>query len=53
MERLVHRVPVASLVLVGLLTLGGCVGRHYVNQTLYGPTEEPQIHTDPMIVPSQ
>jgi hypothetical protein len=34
-----------------LLLAGGCVGRKYVNQTLYGPTGEPQMHTDPMIVP--
>jgi hypothetical protein len=34
-----------------LLLAGGCVGQKYVNETLYGPTREPQKHTDPLVVP--
>jgi hypothetical protein len=34
-----------------ILLAGGCVGQKYVNETLYGPTREPQKHTDPLIVP--
>jgi hypothetical protein len=34
-----------------ILLAGGCVGQKYVNETLYGPTREPQMHTDPLIVP--
>src|SRR3954452_24457404 len=34
-----------------ILMAGGGVGQKYVNETLYGPTREPQKHTDPMIVP--
>src|SRR6476646_9294662 len=48
--------PVArSLSLVALaamlLVAGGCVGQKYVNETLYGPTREPQKHTDPLVGP--
>jgi hypothetical protein len=34
-----------------LLLAGGCVGHKYVYETLYGPTGEPQKHTDPLVVP--
>ena len=34
-----------------LVASSGCVGRRYVNRTLYGPTGQPRVHTEPMEVP--
>jgi hypothetical protein len=48
--------PLGLASLAGLLLAAGgassgCVGRRYVEETLYGPGRQPQVHTEPMVVP--